>query len=74
MQELVSLQDCTEMISPNNVTEAILREEDIWNFVVRFTEDVLRAKKVDLEYINIVEGEQSRSEPLGRRNNGPSSR
>ena len=45
----------TQEISPDNIVDAMLREEDIWNCVTRFAEDILRANKMDLDNINIEE-------------------
>ena len=31
------------------IVEAMLQREDTWNFVTRFAEEILRAKKIDLD-------------------------
>ena len=37
------------MIAPDNFVRAIIREEDIWNYVVHYAEGILSVKKGKLE-------------------------
>ena len=53
-------EDIGQEISPDNIVEAMLRGEDIWNC----------ASRIDLDDINIEGEEQIKSEPLGRRTMG----
>lgn len=42
-------EDIGQLISPDNIVEAMLRGEDTWNRVTRFAEEILRTKKIDLD-------------------------